>query len=82
MKKYLLSMLAIAIIAMLSNASEYGIRALIYLAAHQEKSTIPISEISERLNISFHFLTKILQVLTKYDYKFDDPMSHNQLNLF
>lgn len=53
---------------MLSNASEYGIRALIYLAAHNDRKTIPISEISERLDISFHFLTKILQKLTRKKY--------------
>jgi Rrf2 family protein len=55
---------------MLSNASEYGIRALIYLAAHKDRNTIPISEISDSLGISFHFLTKILQKLTRKKYLF------------
>ena len=47
-----------------SKACEYGIRAVIYLAVNQERPFVPIKEISEMLNISFHFLTKILQDLT------------------
>lgn len=53
---------------MLSHASEYGIRALIYLASQNKRNRIPISEISQKLNISFHFLTKILQKLTQKGY--------------
>ena len=47
----------------LSNACTYGILATLYVAK-EEKEYIPIREISEELNISFHFLTKILQKLT------------------
>lgn len=44
----------------------YGIRAVLYLAANGDHlSYIPIRRISEELNISFHFLTKILQKLTE-----------------
>ncbi len=50
---------------MLSNAAIYGIRGLIYLASQKERKYIPISEISEKLDISFHFLTKIFQKFTK-----------------
>ncbi len=50
---------------MLSNAAIYGIRGLIYLASKKERKYIPISEISEKLDISFHFLTKIFQKFTK-----------------
>ncbi|MCB0282092.1 MAG: Rrf2 family transcriptional regulator [Calditrichae bacterium] len=50
---------------MLSNATVYGIRAVIYIAAKKDRKYVPISEISEKLKISFHFLTKILQKLTQ-----------------
>jgi len=52
---------------MLSNAAIYGIRGLVYIASQKDRSYIPISEISEKLDISFHFLTKIFQKLTKQD---------------
>lgn len=51
----------------LSNASNYGIRAICYIAAEQSRQFVPIREISENLSISFHFLTKILQKLTQKD---------------
>lgn len=57
--------------ALLSKSCVYGIRAAIYLAldheSHPEKNGsdfIPISKIAKDLNISGHFLTKILQQLT------------------
>ncbi len=50
---------------MLSNAAIYGIRGLVYVASKKDKKYVPISEISETLNISFHFLTKIFQKFTK-----------------
>lgn len=50
----------------LSNATVYGLRALIYLASKQEKEGYTsIGEISEKLDISFHFLTKTFQKLTQ-----------------
>jgi Rrf2 family protein len=50
----------------LSKACNYAIRAALYIASHQDgRNYIPIREMSEKLEISFHFLTKILQVLTQ-----------------
>jgi Rrf2 family iron-sulfur cluster assembly transcriptional regulator len=49
----------------LSKTCDYGLRAALYLAANDEREFVPIKEISEKLNISFHFLTKILQILTQ-----------------
>jgi Rrf2 family protein len=48
----------------LSKTCNYGIKAAIYIAINCERRFIPIREISEKLEISFHFLTKILQILT------------------
>lgn len=50
----------------LSKATVYGLRALIYMVSKQsETDYIRIGEISEKLNISFHFLTKTFQLLSK-----------------
>lgn len=50
----------------LSKASAYGLRALLYIVAHKKHGDyVSIREMSEELNISFHFLTKILQSLTQ-----------------
>tara|TARA_R110000868_G_scaffold383578_9_gene650716 strand:- start:7734 stop:8183 length:450 start_codon:yes stop_codon:yes gene_type:complete len=48
---------------LLSKSCVYGLRATLYLSAKQDEF-ISIREISEELDISFHFLTKILQQLT------------------
>lgn len=50
-----------------SKSCVYGIRALLYLAMENQRNFVPIKEISEKLNISFHFLTKILQNLTQHE---------------
>jgi Rrf2 family transcriptional regulator, iron-sulfur cluster assembly transcription factor len=50
---------------MLSSSTVYAIRACIYVAAHKNENYISISTIAEKLEISFHFLTKILQKLTQ-----------------
>jgi Rrf2 family protein len=52
---------------MLSASCKYGIRAAAYLAnkAAEEDEFVPIRTISKDLGISFHFLTKILQTLTR-----------------
>ena len=52
---------------LLSKSCIYGIRATLYVASQKDRKFIPIKEISERLEISFHFLTKILQTLTQND---------------
>ncbi len=49
---------------LLSSKCQYALRAAIYLANHQNEGLISIREISEKLDISFHFLTKILQNFT------------------
>lgn len=52
---------------LLSNASTYGLRALIYLASEKRVGEyISIGEISHKLNISFYFLTKIFQTLSHH----------------
>jgi len=50
---------------LLTKTCDYGIRAAQYIAIHEDRQFVPIREISEKLNISFHFLTKILQILTQ-----------------
>lgn len=50
---------------LLSSACVYGLRASLYLASTQESSYISITRISEKLGISRHFLTKVLQQLTE-----------------
>lgn len=49
---------------LLSNACVYGLRASVYLAAVKEESYVSIKKISSDLDISHHFLTKVLQQLT------------------
>jgi Rrf2 family iron-sulfur cluster assembly transcriptional regulator len=50
---------------MLSKSCVYGIRALLYISLKAEGQFVSIKEISNKLDISFHFLTKILQSLTQ-----------------
>ncbi len=51
---------------LLSKSCEYGIRATIYLTLLQEgEGYVSIRKVSEDLEISFHFLTKIFQKLTQ-----------------
>lgn len=50
---------------MLSSACEYGLRAALYLASLDEDGYVPIRRLSEDLDISFPFLTKIFQQLTQ-----------------
>ena len=49
---------------LLSKACVYGLRASLYLASQQDSEYISIGEMSDKLHISFHFLTKVLQELT------------------
>lgn len=49
----------------LSKTCIYGIRAVIYIASHEADQFIPIKKVADDLTISFHFLTKILQILTQ-----------------
>lgn len=43
----------------------YGLRAGVLLAAKKKAGFVTISELSDELDISFYFLTKVLQQLTK-----------------
>jgi Rrf2 family transcriptional regulator, iron-sulfur cluster assembly transcription factor len=47
-----------------SKACEYAIRTMIYLGNQPEGEVISISKLSQELDISFTFLTKVLQQLT------------------
>jgi Rrf2 family iron-sulfur cluster assembly transcriptional regulator len=49
----------------LSKSCVYGIRAVLYVALKGDREYVSIRKISDELNISFHFLTKILQKLTQ-----------------
>lgn len=49
---------------LLSKSCVYGLRAALYLANQESGTYIPIRQMSDKLEISFHFLTKILQQLT------------------
>lgn len=50
----------------LSKGCVYGLRALLYLVSEKpQEEYVSIREISEELDISFHFLTKTFQVLTQ-----------------
>lgn len=49
----------------LSKACIYGMRASLYLASREEQAYVSISKIGDELNLSSHFLTKILQQLTE-----------------
>lgn len=50
----------------LSNPTVYAIRALIYIVSNEKKGQyINIKEITEKLEISFHLLTKTFQQLTQ-----------------
>jgi Rrf2 family protein len=46
-----------------STKSEYGLRALIYLAAHSERETIPAREIAEKWQVPIKYLEHILKLL-------------------
>lgn len=50
-----------------SKSCVYGLRAMIYLASISREGYVSIKALSEKLDISFHFLTKILQELTAAD---------------
>ncbi len=49
----------------LSKSCEYGIRAVLYLVSLGQEGHVSIRKLSDDLNISFHFLTKIFQKLTE-----------------
>jgi Rrf2 family protein len=48
----------------LSQTCNHGIRAALFLATVPPDTFVPVREVSERIGVSSHFLTKILQILT------------------
>lgn len=52
---------------MLSKSCEYGLRATLYLSTLDSDGYVPIGKISDKLDISFPFLTKIFQKLNDAD---------------
>ena len=53
---------------MLSKTSRYGVRAVLYIAAHtDEKTLLGIKELSKNVEISTPMLSKVLQFMTKRD---------------
>lgn len=51
--------------ALLSKSCIYGIRAAILIAVKDDDDYVSIKDIASELNLSSHFLTKVLQLLTK-----------------
>ncbi len=49
----------------LSKSCIYGIQAAIAVAAEKTDDFVPINKLAEKLDISFHFLTKVLQQFTQ-----------------
>lgn len=49
----------------LSTRGRYGLRAICYIAENQEKGFIPVSEISENLNLSENYLEQLVRMLKK-----------------
>jgi Rrf2 family protein len=48
-----------------SKASEYAIRAMVFLAEQPEGELIQLKLVAERENIPFHFLAKTMQILSR-----------------
>jgi Rrf2 family protein len=46
-----------------STKSEYGLRALMYLASQADRDTVPAREIAERWNVPVKYLEQILKLL-------------------
>jgi len=49
----------------LSRSCEIAIQAVLYIAKHNNLNFVPIKQIAKDTGLSFHFLGKILQSLTK-----------------
>lgn len=49
----------------LSTRGRYGLRAICYIAENQDKGFIPVSEISENLNLSENYLEQLVRMLKK-----------------
>ncbi len=51
---------------MFSKTTNYAVRALVILATQETDRFVAIREVARELDVSFHFLTKILQVLSHH----------------
>ena len=51
----------------LSTRGRYGLRAICYIADHQDKGYVPVSEISENLNLSENYLEQLVRMLKNDD---------------
>ncbi|MBL8952466.1 MAG: Rrf2 family transcriptional regulator [Myxococcaceae bacterium] len=49
----------------ISRKIEYGLRAMLYLAAQPQGALVPFREIAERMNVPTEFMAKILKKLCK-----------------
>lgn len=49
----------------LSTRGRYGLRAICYIAENQDNGFIPVSEISEKLNLSENYLEQLVRLLKK-----------------
>ncbi|RMG64386.1 MAG: Rrf2 family transcriptional regulator [Calditrichaeota bacterium] len=52
---------------MFSKTSNYAFRALVLLATQERDRFVSIREVANKLDISFHFLTKIFQTLSQHN---------------
>ena len=52
----------------LNNTSQYAIRVMAYIADHKEKNLLSATELSNKLNIPYKFLTKIMTELVKTNF--------------
>src|SRR6056297_1815675 len=52
---------------LLTKSCIYALRSSVYLANQEAECYVTIKELSDELTISFHFLTKVLQQLTKQE---------------
>lgn len=66
---------------MLSKSCEYGLRATLFLASLDRDGYIPIGTISDELDISFPFLTKIFQQLNDADLLVSQRGPHGGVSL-
>ncbi len=48
-----------------SKTCDYGLQALFYIALQDKRKYVTVREVSDNLNISFHFLAKILHSLAQ-----------------
>ena len=51
---------------MLSKSCTYGLQAVLFLAKREKEGFVPIRTISDRFGLSYPFLAKVLQALTRH----------------